>query len=163
MRTTFFLAVVALAAITLDTETAHAGGCTPCETSAECVAALGEPAFCIMWTDGTTACPGTPTPSQGCCPGQGCSTFSGRPSCEEEGRCVVVDGTPRDAGMSGADAGPPRDSGPPRDAGMIVTGGSGEGRGCTCRAAGARTESGLAAILIGLLALTITTRRARRR
>lgn len=146
-------------------DVAHAGGCTPCTTSAECVEAFGDPAFCIEWNDGTTACPGDANPARGCCPGQGCATFSGRPSCETEGRCSVVDGAEVDAGRPAIDAGATDlgvgvDAGPRTDLGAGASdlgGGSGSrprrSSGCGCHVGGRSAPSSAAAVL-ALLALS---------
>jgi MYXO-CTERM domain-containing protein len=153
---------------------ARAGGCTPCTTSQECVDAFGAPAFCIEWTDGTVACPGMPTPERGCCPGQGCATFSGRPSCEAEGRCRVVDD---DAGTPGGpDAGAPggTDSGSTGGTDSGSTGGTDAGTtgsmdaggtpapssGCGCRV-GSRSSSEPAVLGIAGLVLFALARRRR--
>ena len=158
-----FAALIALAP-----SVAQAGGCTPCTTSAECVTALGDAAFCIVWTDGTTACPGSAMPARGCCPGQGCATFTGRPSCEIEGRCTVVDGldagAPRpDAGGPPRDAGPGSDAGPGFDAGPRIDAGAGTGTrrddGCGCHVGGpVNTRLGLFGFALVALALVVQRR-----
>ena len=177
-----WLLIAVVLVLGLDVPLAHAGGCTPCTTSMECVTALGAPAFCIEWTDGTAACPGMPSPQRGCCPGQGCSALSGRPSCEGEGRCVVVENIDAavspDAGSSGSDAGA-SDSGPRMDSGAgggdSGSAGTDSGRGgtdagvaratsggCGCRASGARQSASALALGIfgGLLTLRLRRRRA---
>jgi MYXO-CTERM domain-containing protein len=161
-----------VALFSLAPSVAHAGGCTPCTTSAECVEAFGDPAFCIEWTDGTAACPGSATPERGCCPGQGCATFSGRPSCETEGRCTVVDDGDTDAGIPPFDAGASDlgvgvDAGPGTDlggGGTDLGGGSGgtsrRSGGCGCHVGGERGDS-LAALAFALLAIGALARRRR--
>ncbi|MGE0784564.1 MAG: MYXO-CTERM sorting domain-containing protein [Sandaracinaceae bacterium] len=88
--------------------TALAGGCPVCTTAMDCETASPglctdtNPCFCVMHDHDV----GCGTARMICCPGQGCATFSGRPSCEGT-TCSVVDGPypAGDAGMSGADAG----------------------------------------------------------
>lgn len=143
---------------------ARAGGCTPCASSAECVAMFGEPAFCISWDDSTAGCAGTPIQ---CCPGQGCSALSGRPSCEAEGRCHVVD---EDAGVPRTDAGSRPDASSGVDVGSAsmdagasgvdaATGGGTARGGCTCGIG--RSASG--GWLVSIVAVVAAIRRRRRR
>ena len=160
-----------LSSVALAPGTAHAGGCTPCASSAECVAMFGAPAFCIQWDDATGGCAGTPIQ---CCPGQGCSALSGRPSCEGEGRCHVIDqdagttttpdmglavpdaGAGTDAGAGGSDAGSTAmDAG---STGMDAGTGGGTSRGgCACGVGRRASASG--AWLVGLAVAAMIARR----
>ncbi|MDQ3034820.1 MAG: MYXO-CTERM sorting domain-containing protein [Myxococcota bacterium] len=149
--------------------TALAGACPTCETNADCEALFpGEPAFCVIH-DGDVGCGDL---RQMCCPGQGCSTFSGRPSCEAAGTCTVVGTVETDAGTMASDAGAtPIDSGStPVDGGGVVpdatTIGTDAGSsdvasgGCSCRAGGGADARG--SIIIGGLALVALALRRRR-
>lgn len=156
--------LLAALAVALFPATALAGSCPVCTTSADCTASPGEEAFCVLH-DRDVGCGAE---RQICCPGQGCNTFSGRPSCEGT-TCVVVDGA-TDAGTPGTDSGPsPADAGgTPVDGGgaAIDSGTSGtdagrgttSGGGCGCRAADG--GSPLAALaLVTLIATALVVRR----
>jgi len=62
---------------------ARAGGCPACETSEDC-----PDGFCVFWDPGH----GCESVNPICCPGQGCAVGdNGRPSCEADGLCCVVE------------------------------------------------------------------------
>lgn len=179
LSTTLLLAAL----VALSPTRALAGACPTCTTSAECEALFpDDPAFCVLH-DGDVGCG---SERQICCPGQGCNTFSGRPSCEAAGTCVVVDGatdagtTPgTDAGTTpGTDAGttPGTDAGttPGVDAGTIaMDGGSTPGTdagppvdegssGCGCRVGGGGASHGSLALGAAIvLGIALRRRRAR--
>lgn len=80
--------------------TALAGDCPVCTSSAMCSSFDdGGVAFCVLHA-GPVGCGAS---TMLCCPGQGCSTASGRPSCEGT-TCTVVENL-SDAGTAGTDAG----------------------------------------------------------
>lgn len=142
--------------------TARAGGCTSCTTSAECVAMFGAPAFCIAWDDPAGGCTGVPV---ACCPGQGCSALSGRPSCEAEGRCHVVDqdaGTSSgtDAGSGGRDAGTSSGTDAGTGSGMDAGTTPSPRGGCACGVAGHANGAG-ALVALGLVLAVLARRRTR--
>ena len=160
---------------------ARAGGCTPCESSAECVAMFGEPAYCVRFSAPT----GCGALMQYCCPGQGCAAMESGPSCAPD--CVVVDGADAgpsgsdagpsgsdagpsgsDAGPSGSDAGPGVDGGPRpdgsvagMDGGMLVI--TDRERGCCTVAPGVGRFSIGTAFGLGLVAVCVVARVRRRR
>jgi len=171
-----FIAALAIPSVAL------AGGCPTCATSSDCVPPGGGAGFCVEWSRDF----GCGSQRVACCPGQGCDTFSGRPSCEDQDSdgdgvddCQVID---EDAGApTGTDAGPPApsDAGPGMtgmDAGPGMTGtDSGPAMmaadagpepmsdgGCGCRAAGAPSRAPLA-LLLALPALALLRSRRPRR
>jgi hypothetical protein len=83
--------------VCMGSSSAHAGSCVPCTDSSQCPMFGGNPSFCVQYPAGQGPClPNTEV----CCPGQGCSTFGGRPSCETANpACTVVSG-PVDGGAS---------------------------------------------------------------
>jgi MYXO-CTERM domain-containing protein len=125
---------------------AQAGGCPPCQTSADCPGG-----FCVVWDDGHGC---TPAVNPICCPGQGCAIDGqGRPSCEAEGFCCVVEdsgcmaptssstGSGSSTGSSGGGgtgtAGPGTAAGAggsSGDGGGGGAGNAGDDGGCACRA-----------------------------
>ena len=183
-RFQFTITAFALCLVVAPGSVARAGSCPVCTSSSECTSFEdGGVAFCVLH-DGPVGCGAE---VMLCCPGQGCSTASGRPSCEGATCTVVedlVDGGPggTDAGPSAADAGPgDLDSGPSTtdggpsgsDAGA-VTGDSGasgmdaggttlapSAAGCGCRVGeGPSDLAGLGAL--GVLAALVARRRIRR-
>ncbi|MCB9592474.1 MAG: hypothetical protein H6719_07060 [Sandaracinaceae bacterium] len=106
MRAHVLLSFVAALAVP---SVALAGGCPTCTTDAECVPSGGGEGFCVEWSRDF----GCGSQRVACCPGQGCDTFSGRPSCEGADAdgdmiddCHVL-GAAVDAGTPGVDAGTP--------------------------------------------------------
>jgi len=167
-----FVAALAVPSVAL------AGGCPTCTTSADCMPPGGGEGFCVMWSRDF----GCGSQRVACCPGQGCDTFSGRPSCEDQDSdgdgvddCQVID---EDAGAPMVDAGPPTagDAGPPGDEAGVPDPDAGPGMtgmdsgpammggdagpepmsdgGCSCRAAGTPSRTPLALLLL-LPALTL--------
>jgi MYXO-CTERM domain-containing protein len=153
---------------------AQAGGCPVCETTEDCVAALegispcddSDPCFCVQHDEPV----GCGDLTRLCCPGQACATFTGRPSCETEGTCVVVGDSGSDAGTdsgapdgatdtgTGADTGAGTDTGTGADTGT-GTGGGGRDSGCGCRLVGRPTGAPVLGVL--LLAALVFVRRRR--
>lgn len=163
---------------------ARAGSCPVCTSSSECTSFEdGGVAFCVLH-DNPVGCGAE---VMLCCPGQGCSTASGRPSCEGDTCTVVedlVDGGPggTDAGPSTTDGGPgdidagpsTTDAGPSGSDAGGTTSDSGAGgmdaggttpppssAGCGCRVGGGASDvAGLGAL--GVLAALVARRRIRR-
>ena len=176
MRTWF--SVLLPAAVLWLPSVALAGGCPTCTTDADCVPPGGGAGFCVEWSRDF----GCGTQRIACCPGQGCDTFSGRPSCEGADRdgdgvddCAVLGA---DAGVPGTDAGPAgTDAGPVgTDAGPGGTDAGSSGGdagptgldagptmmtdgGCGCRVGARSSGPGLA--LVGLVAFVALARRSR--
>jgi len=172
-----FVAALAVPSVAL------AGGCPTCTNDADCAPPGGGEGFCVEWSRDF----GCGSQRIACCPGQGCNTFSGRPSCEDQDSdgdgvddCEVLGA---DAGAPMTDAGGPplpNDGGPPGteagvplpDAGPGMTGmdagpgmtGSDAGPepasdgGCSCRAAGAPTRAPISLLLL-VPALALLRRR----
>lgn len=163
LRVSLAAALTLFGALVLSSQTAHAGACPTCTTNAECEALFpGEPAFCVLHDDDV----GCGSARQLCCPGQGCSTASGRPSCEAAGTCSVVGGAETDAGTATTDAGTALvDSGAiVPDAAMFARDGGASDvarAGCACRAGGATGAQGAIALCgVAIVALALR-RRAR--
>ena len=147
---------------------ALAGSCPSCTTSADCMDPSGGPAFCVLHDDDV----GCGMTRQICCPGQGCSTMSGRPSCEGT-TCTVVDGPPApDAAMSSPDAAMAagEDAGStPSDTGTVAIDAGSPGRdadptpmatsSCGCRAS-ATDPMSITLVALAGLALVLRARRA---
>lgn len=181
-----FLGGFAAAAALSPGSVARAGSCPICTSSAECTSFDdGGVAFCVRHA-GPVGCGAELTL---CCPGQGCNTFSGRPSCEGDTCTVIedlVDGGPgaTDGGPGGTDGGPastdagpsPGDGGPDgtdggpstSDAGMVGMDAGGTTPpvtttpACGCRF-GARTSpaGGLAALAMVVSLVAVRLRRSR--
>ncbi len=168
---------MALAVMALAPSVAFAGSCPVCTSSSECTSPDDTPAFCVLHDHDV----GCGMERQICCPGQGCNTFSGRPSCEETGTCTVVDDVDPDAGGiappdSGAedaavdaarDAAPAdassRDGATP-DAGSADAtppGMTDDDGGCDCSVASRRGPAGALAASCMLAAVLVRRRRKR--
>ena len=137
------VAVLVLVGLGVTARQAQAGSCPTCTKASDCPGA-GD--FCVLHSTDV----GCGALRMICCPGQGCNTFSGRPSCEGT-TCTVVGGT------STPDASVPRDgsTAPPDGATSGDGGGStgdGEDSGCSCRT-GTGSSDGTGRALGGLLAL----------
>ncbi len=178
LMTRTLLSTLAFFALLAAPSVALAGGCPTCTSDADCMDPGGGAAFCVEWSRDF----GCGSLRMACCPGQGCDTFSGRPSCEGADRdgdgvddCVVV-GAGTDAGPGGTDAGPPASDGGPSgtDAGPtgsdagggamdgggpvgVDAGTGGTEGGCACRASRSTPGAGLAPL--ALLALGLLRRR----
>ena len=136
---------------------AQAGGCPTCTKASDCPNA-GD--FCVLHN----ADVGCGAQRMICCPGQGCNTFSGRPSCEGT-TCTVVGGT------TTPDASVPRDGSTATPDGAAASsdagGGNGDGEdsGCSCRTGvGASNPTGSALggmLALGALGLVLARRRRR--
>jgi MYXO-CTERM domain-containing protein len=153
---------------------AQAGGCPPCQTSADCPGG-----FCVVWDEGHGCAPSV---NPICCPGQGCGIdMQGRPSCEATGLCCVVEDsgcmapTSSSAGSGSATGSAATGSSGTGGSGTATTGAGGDGGnggagnagddgGCSCRASGdERGAPGLFALaLIGLLGLRSRQRKRSR-
>ncbi len=162
------------AALAFAAHPAVAGDCPECQSAADCPR---PGSFCVRHNSSV----GCGTRLQLCCPGQGCSTASGRPSCEAAGTCTVITGgtdaggPPSDVGVAPVDAGARTDTGTSvvdvvttndastLDVVNVVDGGTPPSAGCGCRAAGARTSSRLDLGAIGLALAAIGLRRRGRR
>lgn len=138
---------------------ALAGSCPVCTSSAECSAPPGEAAFCVLHHHDV----GCGAMRQICCPGQGCNTFSGRPSCEGT-TCVIVDGA-SDAGRPGTDSGTPAldGGGTPIDSGSGGGADAGprpsSGGGCGCRASDGGSPLAALALALLIVAAIVVRRR----
>lgn len=125
--------VLLLLAVSLWSTDAFAGGCPACDGPAQCAGG-----FCVQWNRN----PGCGNPDGGfariCCPGQGCNTFSGRPSCEDAGDCTVVGG----GGAGGGTAGGGAAGGAAGGAGTAGGSTTGTGGGTSGTGGGADTGAG---------------------
>ncbi len=157
MRTWMLVVVLVFVGFGVTARQAQAGGCPTCTKASDCPNA-GD--FCVLHS----ADVGCGAQRMLCCPGQGCNTFSGRPSCEGT-TCTVVGGSatpdasvPRDGSTATPDGG---------TAGTDAGGGNGDGEdsGCSCRT-GVGASSPASSALGGLLALgalgLVLARRRRR-
>ncbi len=88
------LLLALLSSLLLPARAAHAGGCPTCAADSDCAA----DAFCVVH-DSDVGCGAQRSL---CCPGQGCSAPSGRPSCEQPGTCAVMCGNAADCTTGGA-------------------------------------------------------------
>lgn len=136
MKTFLSCSLFVVLSVILLASPAMAGDCPACNTSADCPDRDedGENDFCVRWNEPVCGM------TQLCCPGQGCDTRSGRPSCEAESRCSVIEGGV-DAGPVVSDAGGVADGGVLRDSGVQI-GGSGADTGVTLPGIESRRASG---------------------